>query len=340
MPNFRNQLMLWDHDGSGQLPDQGEQIGVSFLHKSFCVAGLPLRKPKNSKALWKRYDDRFALTVHPHSMVLPGGKEIDVGVPYGPKSRLLAIWLATEVHNPQRHDGDCWIEIGDRPNQWLETIGVRPKTGESGNTNIAKDQLVRLTFSQFTMVLKNQDDQYLFKRDHLIDSSIFEVDQVDLYAKGKIGAMNWPVGVQLTRTAYDRFKHHSIPIPSARLRKVAQSPMAIDIFVYLCYTLPHIQAGETEIIRWRDLIAQFGSNEAPSKFVETFSASIRSALAAYEEANVELTDEGLRMQYSDPAVLRRAFTVVPGDKRIALSKQKNRTIAQKIERERPVRKQS
>ena len=65
---------------------------------------------------------------------------------------------------------------------------------------------------------------------------------------------------------------------------------------------------------WRQLIAQFGSGEAPSKFRETFEGSIKNALEAYPEAEVVLTDEGLRMRYSDPADLRRAFVAMPGGK--------------------------
>jgi hypothetical protein len=88
--------------------------------------------------------------------------------------------------------------------------------------------------------------------------------------------------------------------------------MAIDIFAFLCYRLPHLSPRETELVTWRQLISQFGSGETPSKFRETFEASIRCALDAYPEANVDLRPkEGLLMRWSDPAELRRAFFVVP-----------------------------
>jgi hypothetical protein len=100
-------------------------------------------------------------------------------------------------------------------------------------------------------------------------------------------------------------------VPTARLAEIANSAMAIDIFMYLCYRLPLIPSGESDLLTWRALIAQFGSGESPSKFHDTFQASIRSALAAYSEADVDLTEEGLVLRYSDPAELRRAFIAVP-----------------------------
>src|SRR3954463_15544798 len=75
------------------------EMDISFLHKSFCVVGLPLRAPKKVSEPFTRNDDRFALTVTPHRFMLPSGRMVDVGVPFGPKARLLAMWMATEVRD-------------------------------------------------------------------------------------------------------------------------------------------------------------------------------------------------------------------------------------------------
>ena len=56
-----------------------------------------------------------------------------------------------------------------------------------------------------------------------------------------------------------------------------------------------------------------GAGEFTSKFKDTFRQSIRRAIEAYPEAKVELTAEGLVMQYSDPVDLRRAFVALPGE---------------------------
>ena len=49
----------------------------------------------------------------------------------------------------------------------------------------------------------------------------------------------------LSYNAHERFMQHSIPIPTVRLRQVADNAMAIDLLVYLCYRLPLIARGES-----------------------------------------------------------------------------------------------
>jgi len=307
------QLDLW-HDVADQCdaPRVLDDMDVSFLHKSFCIAGLPLRAPKNPKEPYTRNDNRFALTIAPNSFMLPGGDMVHVGIPYGPKSRLLAMWMATEVRDHERRTDNRWLEIG-RGTHWLRSIGVEPVSGRRGSLNAVKDQLVRLAFSQFTMVMKNGAvGDTMFKSDRLIESSVFGDGDFELYLCGDLGKMAWPKGIELSERAFDRFRKYSIPVPTARLARIAHSAMAIDIFAFLCYRLPHLSPRETELVTWRQLISQFGSGETPSKFRETFEASIRCALDAYPEANVDLRPkEGLMMRWSDPAELRRAFFVVP-----------------------------
>jgi len=315
------QLLLWDKKELDALGarEPADAIDVSFLHKSFCVAGLPLRAPRMPMKPWTRNDEHFALTVSPQSVMLPGGRMIDIGVPFGPKARLLAVWMATEVKDPNRAAGDRWLEIG-KVTSWLRSIGIAPVTGRNGNLNAVKEQLVRLSFSHFTMIMKGptvgappeSDSHTLFKSDKLIDGGVFRDEDLQLYADGAHGQMAWPKGLLLTSKAYDRFSHHAIPVPTARLAMIAHSAMALDIFMFLCYRLPLLSPQEDELVTWRQLIAHFGNGEAPSKFKETFATSIRSALDAYPEARVDIVNEGLRMRYSDPADLKRAF--VPGAK--------------------------
>lgn len=289
------------------------RMDVSFLHKGFCIAGLPLRRPKNTMEPWNRRDGRFSLTVEPARFVLPNGRQIEVGVPFGPKARLLSMWLATEARDPRRSSGDRWMEMG-RITEWLQAVGLPVTGGERGSIGPTKDQLVRLSFPIFTMFLNGDDGGHVFKRESLIEGGAFKDDDLELWASRGHSAMRWPEALMLSQNAYDRFTRHSIPVPTARLRQVAHNAMAIDILVYLCYRLPLITHGESELLTWRDLMAQFGSSEFASRFKQAFSESIKRTLDAYPEANVEMTGEGLVLRHSDPAELRRAFIAVPGGK--------------------------
>jgi hypothetical protein len=315
------QLSLWARDlvaasRNDRLREQA-QIDISFLHRGFCIMGMPLRQPKDSLRPFSRHDGRFALTIEPASVTHPDGGLVNIGVPFGPKARLIAMWMATEVQNPRRNTADRILELNGITD-WLEALGIPARGGATGSIAATKDQFMRLAFSTFTMVLRGggPNSEELFKRESLVESGIFSGDDLALYRAGHVSQMAWPRAIALTHNTYERFVNDAIPIPTARLREVANNAMAIDILVYLSYRLPTLSRDDTAILTWRDLMAQFGSGstgEFASKFKDTFRQSIRRAIEAYPEARIELTSEGLVMRYSDPVDLRRAFVALPGD---------------------------
>jgi Plasmid encoded RepA protein len=345
MVTKQEQLLLWEASNALVLGEVGTpldgQLDVSFLLNGFCIAGLPLRRPRDNTLVWKRQDERFALTVQSPEIGLPGGSSFIAGLPFGPKARLLAMWLATEAKDPIRRSDDRWIEIG-KITDWLRAVGISPEWGPRGSVVATKDQFLRLAFAQFSMVFRREDGFQPFKHETLIEAGVFHDNDLEKVSTGAISDTKWPTGFLLSQTAFDRFRNQSIPIPTTRLRQVAHNAMAIDILTLLCYRLPLIEANSTEIITWRQLTAQFGNRGEPVyQFKDTFTDSIKLALRAYPEARVELVDAGLQLRHSDPAALRRAFIVLPGagsrsptgKRRPTLSAPKLRGVSTEIERE-------
>ena len=126
MANTGHQLNLWTRDlVAASLDDcsREAQVDVSFLHRGFCIMGMPLRQPKDSLRPFSRHDGRFALTIEPASVTHPDGGLINIGVPFGPKARLIAMWMATEVQNPRRHTTDRILELNGITD-WLEALGI------------------------------------------------------------------------------------------------------------------------------------------------------------------------------------------------------------------------
>ena len=312
------QLLLWEGgqsllatDPDKPKPTDG-QLDVSFLLNGFCIAGLPLRRPRDNTLVWKRQDERFALTVQSSEIALPGGSSFVAGLPFGPKARLLAMWLATEAKDPTRRPDNRWIEIG-KITDWLRAVGITPEWGPRGSVVATKEQFLRLAFAQFSMVFRREDGFQPFKREALIEAGVFQDNDLEKVSAGRIGDMKWPAGFLLSETAFERFRNQSVPIPTARLRQVAHNAMAIDILTFLCYRLPLIEPNSAETITWRQLNAQFGNRgEAVYQFKDTFIDSIKLALRAYPEARVDLIEAGLHLHHSNPTALRRAFFVLPG----------------------------
>src|ERR1700757_801433 len=195
MVSSGGQLSLWTHElvtGSrAERSQEGGHLDVSFLHRSFCIMGMPLRQPKDSLRPFTRHDGRFALTIEPASISRPDGELISVGVPFGPKARLIVMWMATEVQNPRRNTTDRVLEL-DGITDWLEALGIPARGGVTGSIVATKDQFIRLAFSTFTMVLRGPNSEELFKRESLIESGIFGGDDLTLYRDGQVSQMAWP----------------------------------------------------------------------------------------------------------------------------------------------------
>src|SRR5215831_16749843 len=125
MTSTGHQLSLWARDLVAASRDgcllSEPYIDVSFLHRGFCIMGMPLRQPKDSLRPFSRHDGRFALTIEPASVTLPDGAMVNIGVPFGPKARLIAMWMATEVQNPRRKTADRVLELNGITD-WLEAL--------------------------------------------------------------------------------------------------------------------------------------------------------------------------------------------------------------------------
>ncbi|MDR3737174.1 MAG: replication protein RepA [Acidobacteriaceae bacterium] len=298
-------------DIAGRVLDD-DSDDVSFLHHGFCSVGLPLRRVAQDSQEWARHDGQFALTVHPRSIGLPDGSKLIIGVPYGAKARLLTMWLSTEIKDPRRAAGDKWVEFG-RITDWLRAVGIEARGGPRGSIGPTKEQLVRLVFAQFTMVAASAGDLW-FDSEALVKGSVFRDSDITLYRDGKASQINWPQGVLLTDNAYDRFSRQSIPMATSRIREISDNAMALDFFFFLAFKLPRIPRAETRLVTWDELRRQFGNCASPSQFRRDHLESLKKALAAYPEANIELSKDGKGyiMRRSDPPVPRNIFIAIPG----------------------------
>ncbi len=311
------QLDLFSSSGK----DDGDGLDVSFLSRSLCISGLPLRhltergKPGSEATEFNRSDERFSLTIRTNPVILPGHRRITIGLPFGARARLLILWMTTEARKPGRSPGDRWLEIG-RIESWMQQIGA---VSHHENVQIVKDQLVRLSFCHFSIALSKEGLEF-FSHDMLTDKVVFQQDDLEHYAAGELSKVRFPLGVELSMKAHQRFTSQDVvPISTEVLRKVATSAMSLDLVVYLSYRLPFIDRRESELVTWKKLALQFGNGEPKSRFRQLFDGAITKALDALACANVDVTDEGLVLKHS-PIDVRKLFAVAPTGKPVATLK--------------------
>ena len=110
------------HQLLGELPAMED---IAFLHSGLCQTYLPHTRPSENHAVWRRDAGRFTLIIAPgilderrKDLARPGGpreaSNLYLGVPYGPKSRLILIYLQTEGRK-----GGPVVNMGPSMSAWI-----------------------------------------------------------------------------------------------------------------------------------------------------------------------------------------------------------------------------
>ena len=321
-------------------PSGDGDLDVSFLHSSFCLSGLPLRAlarrskqsptgstlpadalPRKEIQTFHRRGTACSLTINTPTLPLSENGELTIGVPYGSRARILMLWITTEAQR-QRDTGNRWMEFGSI-RSWINQMGI---SYCSETINALKDQLIRLSFANFTMTL-NQNSMMYFKNDILFESGVFHEQDLEYYAADDLPNVRMPIGLELSQKAFERFtRDNAIPIPTQSLHGIANNSMAIDLFVYFCYKLRQIPPGEMSMVTWKNIIGQFGNGEPKSLFLQSFRGSIDKAIGALTCARIDVDDEGLRLHHAPPADFRRMFVVNPQPRKQAKVRTANRIL--------------
>jgi Plasmid encoded RepA protein len=289
---------------------------IAFLHSGLCQTYLPHSRPKENHSVWRRESGRFTLIVTPGVLderpreqlqrrVIPHeANDLYVGVPFGPKARLILIYLQSEGRRSRT------VSMGSSMSAWIRSLGLAVTGGPRGSINAVKEQALRIARCGFTLQWEERDAEgntTVAVRDQKI------VDGLTLWNSASDPAQ-WSGTVELTQQFYEHLREHSVPLDRRAIAHLSDNSLGLDLYTLFAYRLPRLKA---ELhLRWTQLQDQLGAAE---KGANALARRIREALpdvmAGYPDAKVEVTRYGLLLRPSPPAVPR---TMVNGAKLTAL----------------------
>ena len=115
---------------------------LSFLHSGLCQTCLPHSRPTEDHTIWRRQSGRFSLMVQP-GVVDSGEKPRHVGVPYGPKARLILIHLQTEGLRSRT------VNLGASFSAFMRSLGLAVTGGKRGTIGAVREQSLRIALCRF-----------------------------------------------------------------------------------------------------------------------------------------------------------------------------------------------
>jgi hypothetical protein len=292
----RVKLVQTEHEIRSALPTPDD---VMFNYSGLCQTFLPHSRPADNHTPWRRQNGNFILRVMPGAMTRNDSLRAHehntdyVGVPYGPKARLIMFHLQTEGRK-SRH-----VSLGKNLSAFLQSLGLPRTGGPRGSIAQVREQCLRIARCHFTMEWLARSSNGKVSQQIITDIRI--VDGLEV----KFTSDDWSGEVVLNKEFHNHLVEHAVPLDRRAISMLAGNSLALDLYAYLTYRLPRIPKGERPHLSWGDLRDQIGCGYSETK---SLSRKVREVIhvvqRAYPDANVTVTQNGLLMQKSPPSVPR------------------------------------
>jgi hypothetical protein len=277
------------------LVDPNADGPILYQHSVLCQTCLPFRDPGAEIRTWERFNGIVSLVVAAGQAFHPDTRRfVDVGLPYGPKPRLVLYHLNAEALRTQ----SPYIELEDSLTAFVKrTLGLDPK---GRNIRTVKDQLSRLSASDFRIGTVTAEGRAVTLKGSVIEG--FEI----WVTKDPKQRTLWPSSVQFSPRYFESLMKHAVPLNETAVVRLSHNAMALDIYTWLAQRLHRVEEGKHVLVPWPALHGQFGHGyERLRDFRRVFLRTLKLAKFVYPEARFEITAGGMKLFHSRPPVARK-----------------------------------
>jgi hypothetical protein len=237
--------------------------------------GLPVNVPR-----WMRRsaDGKNAL------VLLPGWddeRDCSYGYPYGVIPRLLLFWITTRVQytknrSDMTEEEKRTLDLGRNLSDFMRDVGLDPRRGgkrsDGARLRSQMDRLfnARISFRE-TATVENMQGRRKTDMDVAPESELWwnlrRPAQDSLYS-------SW---IRLGQNFYRELAATSIPVNMLVLKALKNSPLALDLYAWVCYYAFVVMAtGQaSKFVAWKTLMRQLGTEH---KDVKNFKKKAQAAL--------------------------------------------------------------
>jgi hypothetical protein len=225
------------------------------------------------------------------------GAFIDVGLPFGPKPRLVLCHLNAEA----LRTGSRIIHLEESLTGFVRrTLGL---DSHGRNIQTIREQLTRLAASDFRIGRCDAD--------HSITVQGRILNGLTLWTpQDQSQRLLWPTEVQFSQDYFESLTQHAVPLNETAVSRLAHTAMGLDAYAWLAQRLHRIAPGQKALVSWLSLAQQFGSGYAEVRgFRRVFKRTLAQVKVVYPHANFSLDEDGMRLSHSRPPVARRLLPV-------------------------------
>ena len=275
------------------LADDTQNLGITY--SGFCLTSFPHKRLADT-GVWEKRGHNVTLLVEPGRLKTGPGPATLFGVPYGARARMILIYLQTQAIRT----GSPKVHLGRSMRDWMGRMGI----AVGGETARAlRDQARRIAACSIKFFWTSTDIQGRasdsFERGSIIRSGLFfrdeEESQESLFDDIVI----------IDDIFFQYLRKHPVPLLESSIKQLKDKSMSLDIYIWLAYRLHALD--QPLPISWGALHAQFGTGfRLIRQFKPHFIAALAAATAAYQDAKVDVRENGITLHPSNPPVARLA----------------------------------
>ena len=270
---------------------------AAYMHSVLTQVFMPLRNPKDARS-WERKQGRITLALQSMEVIYPKtGKLHFIGLPYGPKARLILSHINTQAILTQ----SPVIDVAESVTAFTNQLGLA-KSGR--NIHAMKDQLARLASTMMTFGYSDGT----FSRQ--LDTK--PIQEFELwFEKGRDQKVIWPTMLRLSEEYFQSLLKHAVPLDIRALSALSHNARALDMYSWLAQRLYKIPKGKFVFISWQALIAQFAPGYDYKNGKRYLIHALRLVKTQYNQARFEQVNGGVRFYSSTPPILGRRKIICP-----------------------------
>lgn len=295
----RKMMQLFEEAQAMEIEDARKAGTIGYMARALVQATLPYREPKDVP-VWGRRAGDISLMMQPgyylaDQEVTKGRRKViqqvgvSIGYPYGSIPRLVVAWLSSEAVKTKSRD----IKLGDSLSQFMDSIGMTSQSGGvNGSITRLKEQMKRLFAARIAVVSDPNSIDWTQMSFTLADKASIWWDPQNPRQAGLFEST-----ITLGEQFFNELMEGPVPIDIRALRALRQSPISLDIYMWLTYRMFSLR--KETVVPWEALKMQFGSETSTMvKFRELFRRALVQVQTVYP-AKVDPKTSGLVLSPSN-----------------------------------------
>jgi len=250
LPNLFGQLPSTErewkkHDNLLKIGDKDAPPELGFMARMMVLCTLPHSDPGDDVREFKRENGNYRLYIQ-------AGPEQKL--PSGSYPRLLFAWICREVIRTEQRE----LKLGDSLSDFMRQLGLEVTGGQYGTISNFKDQVDRTLNARVSAIYEKTSNGGAKGRKKVKYAEV--ATEFDLwwdYHEPRQSTF-WQSTMVIGERLYKEITEHPVPFDMRVMKEIKQSPLAIDLYLWLTYRLHKMDSPLT--ISWNSLHKQFGAD--------------------------------------------------------------------------------